>query len=72
MTALYIIGWLACGVVTATGTFAYIQQEFALIAEESRREDLCTSWMIGLIAGPLALIVTFALTGAYKHGFKWR
>jgi len=69
---LYIIFHLICAALFAGIFFAYFQAKFPSIAEEGRREDLGCAWGMGLLFGPVALIVGIFMSGFMEHGVRWR
>lgn len=59
---ILILIWLISGTITYAGTFAYFQREYPNTAEESYRQDMGFSLMIGLFA-PASFIA---------YGFKFK
>jgi len=64
-----IAAWTVCGIVGAGFLFAYVQEEWADVAEENFREDMGKACLMSL-AGPICLIVALAFTGFGKHGWR--
>lgn len=69
MILLIVIGWFVCAVLTAGVELADAQGKYPRFAEAHYRDDLGSSWFIGLFFGPLALILSVFMTGFYQHGF---
>ena len=69
---LYAIFHLICAALFAGIFFAYFQAKFPNIAEEDRREDLGQAWGMGLLFGPISLIVEIFMSGFVEHGVRWR
>lgn len=66
MFLVYIGIWLVCGLVAAGFICAYAQEEF----KSNRRDDVAKSLMLGLIGGPIALILSLFMTGFWRHGWR--
>lgn len=73
---LFILVWIACGLLAWGGIFAYVQGEYSLIAAETRRFDRFLAICFGLF-GPIGL-VSFALGSLvlngnwlFRHGLKF-
>jgi hypothetical protein len=64
------IGWIVCGVLSAGIDVAYFQQKFPSLA--SYRKDLGFALLMGLIFGPIALMVSFFTSGFCEHGWYLR
>lgn len=70
---LFVVAWLACGVVAGMLSFAWLQLEYPEIAERDKRADSKDAFMDSL-AGPIALIAILLFLaekeGSFKHGLK--
>lgn len=64
--------WLLCAVGAAGFWVAYMQASFPLSAGEQYREDLGSGLCTGLVGGPIALVVTFLLSGLGQYGWSLR
>ena len=69
MQMWFFIIWFAFGILAAGWCFAYFQDEFCLIAKESRCEDYVAS-MLMLLAGPIGAITALIFGGFAKHGWR--
>ena len=69
---LIVVAWVACAVGTAGFWFAYFQGEWPNSAKYNRREDLGDAMLVGLVFGPIGLIVSFFGTGFAEHGWRLR
>lgn len=72
MPLLIAAAWVACGIASAGFDFAYFQGKYPTIAKESRLEDLGQALLLGIITGPVALVVAFCLGGFGKYGWRLR
>lgn len=63
--AAIVFLWLLCGYAASGATYSYFQGEYGDV--ETPRETAATS-LIMIPFGPIALFVSFALTGAFEHG----
>ena len=67
-TILVIVGWVACGILAAGFLFPDFQVEYSC----SQREALGLSLLLGLIWGPVMLLIAFFATGFGRHGWRLR
>lgn len=70
--AAFVLAWAAPGLLSAGFTYAYFQGEFPKQAHASRRQDLGAALLMGILCGPMALIVAYCLSGFGKHGWRLR
>lgn len=71
--ALFIFGWIVCGVIGAGFAFAYVQGQYPDLAAENRAHDIGFALLCGLIFGPGWLVIAFFLSGFGKYGWwTWR
>ena len=68
---LVLIIWLICGILTYGITFAYMQEEYPLVAEIGYEADRNFAILLG-ICGPIGLLVSFFRSGFAKHGLKFK
>lgn len=71
---MMLLFWIVCGFIAYGLSFAYLQNEFYLIAEEEHEKDRALALLLGIL-GPLGLlahiIVEFVQSGTIgKHGIK--
>ncbi len=73
ITTLIILGYLTCSILTYGITFADFQAIWSKPewAEENKRHDMGVSALISLW-GPIALVVTFFLSGFAKNGMRFK
>lgn len=70
MIELLLLGWTACGIVAAGISAAYFQRKFLPeLAEDFYAEDLGASLLIGILGGPVSVVVAFLLFGFGKYGW---
>jgi hypothetical protein len=72
---LCILGWLASATFSAGTMFACMQCQFPDRPEfnaKRYREDLGTSWVFGLVFGPVGAFMGFFLSGFMEHGWRLR
>jgi len=72
--ALIIASWLLCSVIAYAGTFAYYQGFYVAYPEFNKDQEeinkgFCA--IVGLLGGPIALLVSFFYTGGYKYGLRF-
>lgn len=67
---LFVIFWLSCAVLHAGLCLGYLQKRFTLIAEGYYTEDLSLAWFLGLLAGPLALMISFFQMEFFRYGWS--
>lgn len=72
IAALIISGWIVCGAFAYAICFADRQKSYSSIAEKDYRTDMSFAISIGLLFGPIALIVILFQTGFAQHGLKWK
>lgn len=70
MTTLIIIAYIVSSVISYGATFAYFQRKFPSIAEEFYREDM--GFAIAMALLPFSIVLSFVMSGFYKHGFKFK
>ena len=68
----YIIFHIMCGVLQAGINFAYFQGKYPTLAEEGYRSDLGFAYGLGLLFGPLALLVSVFMSGFAQYGVKFK
>lgn len=61
--------WLVYGVLAAGFGFAYFQGKYP-VGRDDRAENLGFWLLVGLVFGPIALLVSFFGTGFGKYGWK--
>jgi hypothetical protein len=66
---LCITGWLACAVVTAGAFVAYFQRAYPEQARKYYRTDFGAGILLGLMAGPLGVLLSCLLSGFCEHGW---
>lgn len=68
LLALFLLGWVLCGVLSYGIGLAYFQNEFPRVRSKS------DGWsMVALsVAGPAALVVVIIISGFAQHGLQWR
>lgn len=66
----FVLLWIACGVLSAGFTFAYLQGLFPRHAAEGWREDLGQSLLFGLLLGPVMLVLSVFLSGFCRYGWR--
>ena len=69
---LIIIGWIICGVIGAGIWVAYFQREYPSLASGDYRADLIIALGVGLLGGPLDIVVGLLMSGFCKHGWTLR
>lgn len=73
---LFIIGWIACGLLTYGGTFAYWHGEWPIVAAENRGVARFVAICSGLL-GPMGLVINVLVTltternWLFRHGLKF-
>ena len=63
-----IAAWLICATITASIALGYFQGKSPLIAKTCYREDLAMSWFFGLLFAPVALVLSFLMSGFCQYG----
>ena len=63
-----IVAWLICATIAASITLGYFQNKWPFLAKEQYRGDLSKVWFLGLFFGPVALVVSFFLSGFCQYG----
>ena len=63
-----IVAWLVCAIIAASITLGHFQNKYPRIAKEDYRSDLYEAWFFGLFFGPVALAVSFFLSGFCQYG----
>lgn len=63
-----ILGWVACGVITAGTHLAYFSDKFPTVA--NYRQDLAGALGFGLLFGPFGVIVSAFCSGFYEYGWR--
>ena len=69
LIAYVIIIWLVFGFIASGFAYGYLQKEYSTIAKETRLGDKLFAIILGVIFGPLFLLMMLLL-GKYKHGWK--
>jgi MFS family permease len=75
MTWIVIGGWLVCGVLSAGITFAWFQGDYTdhrYVWRQNMgwRQDLGCAILLGLIGGPVGLVIVFCLSGFCEDGWR--
>lgn len=65
MVAVYIILWITLGLIGSGFVFAHVQNEY----KDDFRQDLVITLLLGIVGGPVLMVVGFFLTGFGKHGW---
>ena len=63
-----IVAWLVCAIIAASIALGHFQNKYPRIAKEYYRSDLSVAWFFGLFFGPVALVVSFFLSGFCQYG----
>lgn len=71
LTLAAAVGWVVCGVLAYGINVAYFQRKFPSIAAEKYRED-CAMAVLIAAAGPIALWISYFLSGFAEHGLMYR
>lgn len=71
ITAIILLVWAACGVLTYGMMLAYLQRRWPRQAEREYREDCSRAAFLALL-GPAGLFVTFFMTAFAQYGFMYR
>ena len=66
-----IIFWLVSGILAHGIAFAYFQREYESISKMNYWSDFVYSSVIGLVFGPIALLLHLKLFKYLKHGIKF-
>lgn len=65
MVAVYIILWIVSGLIGGGFVFAYTQSTY----KDDFDIDLGVSLLLGIVGGPVLMVVGFFWTGFGKHGW---
>ena len=69
---LFVVLWVACGVISYGMTFAYFQREFPTLAEEHYRKHVGSA-LSSVFFGLIGILAIVACGWRWrKHGLKWR
>ena len=63
-----IVAWLVCATIAASIALGHFQNKYPRTAKENYRSDLSMAWFFGLFFGPVALAVSFFLSGFCQYG----
>ncbi|WP_266031192.1 hypothetical protein [Brucella intermedia] len=66
---LFILFWMVCALVSYSGSLAYFQREYTIIAKEKRMADVAFCGTMSTVFGPIALVAGLIPFELYKHGF---
>ena len=69
---LIVLFWLMCALGAAGMLFAHVQDSWPSLASSGRRADLGFALGVGLLGGPIALLVSIFATGFCEHGWRMR
>lgn len=58
-----IVAWLVCATIAASIALRHFQNKYPRAAKEDYRSDLSWAWFFGLFFGPVALVISFFLSG---------
>jgi hypothetical protein len=71
LQVLAAIAWLIAGLVSAGFTVAFAQYEWPRsLAEKQYRQDLGFALFFGFAFGPIALVISFFMSGLGEHGWS--
>lgn len=62
--------WLICAYLAAAIFLAYVQNKFKELAHIDYRQDLSMSIAMGLLGGPVGLVIAFFITGFAEYGIN--
>ncbi len=62
--------WIIFAMIASGFVYANCQRRFAILAVESEKLDSWFSIFIGLLGGPITLILAFGVFGCYNTGWK--
>jgi hypothetical protein len=74
MLALFLVlgvPWLICGLLDYGFSYAYLQNEFLMVAAEFERTSFISCLMLGLVGGPVSLLVSLVM-GWTGYGLRFR
>lgn len=71
ITWLFIISWVACGVLSYGITLAYLQRNWPTLADQMYNEDVAFSCMMAAL-GPTSLLICYFKGDRAKHGLQFR
>ena len=63
-----IVAWLVCAIITASIALGHFQGKYPRTEKENYRSDLSGAWFFGLFFGPVALVISFFLSGFCQYG----
>lgn len=63
-----IISWFVCATIAASIALGHFQNKYPSIAKGNYRSDLSEAWFFSLLFGPVALAVSFFLSGFCQYG----
>lgn len=66
---LAVLAWISCGVISGMGIYAFNQNEWPIIAAESRTRDRVQSWF-AVVLGPIGLFAGLMVYEGFRHGLK--
>jgi hypothetical protein len=69
---LILLIWVICGAAAAGALYSYYQDEWPNISQETWRSDFKFCVTMGLMAGPITLVVGTIYTNFWKHGWRLR
>ena len=81
LTFFYILTWITCGLIAAGGLNASLGRNYCLkpspttfcwsfCYSDDRRRDLGFSISMGLVGGPVSLVVATIVTGVFSSGWS--
>jgi hypothetical protein len=69
MSFWIIAGWLVCACISSGFTFAHFYGRFEFLRDEWRSQ-LVFAVFIGLLGGPWSLVISLALSGFGRYGWR--
>ena len=63
-----VAAWLVCATIAASIALGYFQGQCPYIAKTSYRADLVMSWFFGLLFSPVAMVLSFFMSGFCQYG----
>lgn len=69
-TQTFALVWIISGILSYGIGFAYSQRHYPSVAKEEYKHDLIYALLVGLVFGPVGLVMELLLK-QYKHGLKF-
>lgn len=63
-----VAAWLVCAIIASSIALRHFQNKYPRTTKEDYRSDLSFAWFFGLLFGPVALVVSFFLSGFCQYG----